>query len=129
MIKHKDEDLRGPLLALINMKQIAIDCLTKLLDHYDNDVVNASIYALKVIFQDDPAALDEIKLKKKTYDFDDYDYEYYDDPNTVTLNANELDELISREDFKTSTRRLTDRLIDENDDYMDDIISGLYGKK
>ena len=129
MIDHVGEDLRGPILALINMEQRGVDCLIKLLDHYDDDVVNMSMYTLKVIYQDDPAGLNNILRKKRSSDLDDLDYDFYDDPNTVTLNANELDELISREDFKTSTRRLTNRLIDENDDYMDDIIAGLYGKK
>lgn len=38
-------------------------------------------------------------------------------------------ESVIKEDFRSRTLRINRKLIDENDEYMDDIISGLYGKK
>ena len=44
----------------------------------------------------------------------------------VVKQMKEEDERIS---YSTRNRLLQKRLIDENDDYMDDIISGLYGNR
>ena len=59
----------------------------------------------------------------------DYDSNYDDDSNTNLSTNYDINKTISNiPSFRERTRRLNKRLIDENDEYMDDIISGLYGR-
>lgn len=74
---------------------------------------------------EDHCSKEESKELLRTELSDDYDDLKIDFIENIEIKDTSSSNISSRE----RTRRLTQRLIDENDEYMDDIIAGLYGKK
>ena len=76
-----------------------------------------------------------VPIKTLNAQYERLDSEYlhknWDDP-LFYRNLHNSDDSYDRthtSSYRERNRRLTQRLIDENDEYMDDIISGLYGKR